>query len=100
MCSIVNTSVVKNGIKKTVNNMYYTDRIEWIRNCRNVTQKEIADYLGIKQQQYARYEKGINVMPIIYLAKICEYLNISADYILGLTDEEISCPKSKTRINS
>ncbi len=79
--------------------MYYTERIQWIRDCRNVTQKELADYLGIKQQQYARYEKGINVMPITYLPKICEYLDISADYILGLTDEELNCPKNKTRKN-
>ena len=99
MCSLVNTCVVKNDIKKTVNKMYYTERIQWIRDCRNVTQKELADYLGIKQQQYARYEKGINVMPIIYLSKICEYLNISADYILGLTDEELNCPKNKNRKN-
>ena len=81
MCSIVNTSVVKNGINMLVKSMYYTDRIEWIRNCRNVTQKEIADYLGIKQQQYARYEKGINIMPITYLAKLCKYLDISSKVI-------------------
>ena len=67
--------------------MYYTERLQWIRNCKNITQKEIAEYLGIKQQQYARYEKGINIMPITHLIKICEFLNISADYILGLTEE-------------
>jgi len=67
--------------------MYYNERIKWIRDCRNITQKELAAYLGIKQQQYARYEKGVNNMPVIYLAKICIYLNISADYILGITDE-------------
>ena len=66
----------------------YTERIKWIRDCKNITQKELADALNIKQQQYARYENGINIMPVIYLPKICEYLNISADYILGLTDEE------------
>ncbi len=70
--------------------MYYTDRIKWIRDCKNISQKQIAEYLGIKQQQYARYEKGINVMPITYLAKICKYFDVSADYILGLTDEMIS----------
>lgn len=64
--------------------MYYNQRIQWIRECKNITQKEISEYLGIKQQQYARYEKGINVMPVIYLKPICEYLNVSADYILGL----------------
>ena len=99
MCSIVNISVVKNDINKLVKSMYYTDRIEWIRNCRNITQKELTDYLGIKQQQYARYEKGINIMPITYLAKICEYLDISSDYIIGLTDEELSCPKNKLGVH-
>ena len=67
--------------------MYYTDRIKWVRDCKNISQKELASYLGIKQQQYARYEKGINIMPVIYLAKICEYLDVSADYIIGLTNE-------------
>ena len=66
--------------------MYYNERIAWIRDCKNLTQKEVANYLGIKQQQYARYEKGVNAMPVTYLPKICEYLNISADYILGLPD--------------
>ena len=70
--------------------MYYTERLQWVRDCKNVTQKEVAEYLGIKQQQYARYEKGINIMPITYLPKICEYLDISADYLQDLTDEMIS----------
>ena len=75
--------------------MYYTERLQWVRDCKNVTQKEVAEYLGIKQQQYARYEKGINIMPITYLPKICEYLDISADYLLGLTDEMISYKRKR-----
>lgn len=67
--------------------MYYTDRLQWIRDCKNITQKEMAKALGIKQQQYARYEKGINIMPITYLKPICEYLNICADYIIGLIND-------------
>lgn len=66
--------------------MYYNEKIAWIRDCKNITQTEIAKYLGIKQQQYARYEKGINVMPVTYLPKICSYLNVSADYILELPE--------------
>ena len=30
--------------------MYYTDRMKWLRDIKNITQKEIAAYLGIKQQ--------------------------------------------------
>lgn len=75
--------------------MYYTDTLKFIRETRNITQKELSNYLGIKQQQYARYEKGINIMPITYLPKICEYLDISADFILGLTEKIIPCPKKE-----
>lgn len=85
----INTCVVASDIYKTVKKMYYTERLQWIRDSKNITQKELAEHLGIKQQQYARYEKGINIMPITYLPKICEYLNVSADYILGLTDDMI-----------
>lgn len=77
--------------------MYYTERLQWIRDCKNIIQKELAEHLGIKQQQYARYEKGINIMPITYLPKICEYLDVSADYILGLTDDMMSYKKNKTK---
>lgn len=73
--------------------MYYTDRLQWVRDCRNITQKELATRLGLKQQQYARYEKGVNVMPVTYLANICRILDVSADYILGLTDSMISYKK-------
>ena len=69
--------------------MYYTERLQWIRDCKNITQKELAEYLGIKQQQYARYEKGVNVMSVTYLGPICKFLDISADYLLGLINDPI-----------
>lgn len=65
--------------------MYYNEKIAFERDSQNITQKDMADYLGIKQQQYSRYEKGINVMPVTYLPKICKRLGVSADYILGLS---------------
>ncbi len=65
----------------------YTERLLLAREKRGMSQKELSEIIGIKQQQYARYEKGINIMPITHLKKICIALNISADYILGLTKE-------------
>lgn len=67
--------------------MEYNEKMAWLRDCKNITQKEIANYLGIKQQQYARYEKGINIMPVTYLKKICKYLNVTSDYLIGLEEE-------------
>lgn len=77
--------------------MYYNERLQFVRDARNITQKEMAKALSIKQQQYARYEKGVNIMPITYLYKICEFLDISADYIIGLTDVMKPCPKSNEK---
>ena len=66
--------------------MRYNERLAWERDCQNIAQKEIAAYIGSKQQQYARYEKGINEMPVSYFIKACEYLKVSSDYILGLPE--------------
>ncbi|PHU35858.1 hypothetical protein CSX01_04420 [Pseudobutyrivibrio ruminis] len=37
---------------------------------------------------YARYERGTNELPIHHLIALCKLYNISADYILGLTDKK------------
>lgn len=89
MCSLFNTYVVK--IFKMFSwgdLMYYNEKIAYERDKQNITQKEMALRLGIKQQQYSRYEKGINVMPVTYLPKICKILNVSSDYILGLSNNK------------
>ena len=74
--------------------MYYTERLKWVRDCKNITQKEIADFLNIKQQQYARYELEENKMAYGQLIKLADYYNTSIDYILYVTDERKPYPKS------
>ena len=72
--------------------MYYNEKIQYIRESKNITQKQIAEHLGIKQQQYSRYEKGINIMPVTFLREICLFLDVSANYILDLP-EKMNYPK-------
>jgi len=43
-----------------------------IRKSRGYTQKELANLLGIKQQQYARYENGVTKMTVVMLEKILD----------------------------
>ena len=66
--------------------MYYNERIKFIRESKNITQTEMAEALGIKQTVYSRYERGQNELKVEKLTQICKYLNVSADYILGLND--------------
>ena len=67
--------------------MEYYKRIRDIRIKNNETQQQLADLLETTQQAYLKYEKGINEMPIRRIIKLCEHYNLSADYILGLTDQ-------------
>lgn len=66
--------------------MKYIKRIRDLREDNDKTQQEIADILGTSQTMYARYERGANELPIHHLIKLCEIYNVSADYILGLSD--------------
>jgi transcriptional regulator with XRE-family HTH domain len=50
------------------------------------TQQQIAEILGTSQTMYARYERGANELPIRHLLTLCNYYGVSADYILGRTD--------------
>ncbi len=65
----------------------YVKRIRDLREDHDKTQEEIADILGTSQTMYARYERGANELPIHHLIALCKYYNVSADYILGLSNK-------------
>lgn len=64
--------------------MKYIKIIKDLREDNDLTQQEVADYLGTSQTMYARYERGANEMPIRHLIKLCKLYNVSSDYILGI----------------
>ncbi|MBS7360655.1 MAG: helix-turn-helix transcriptional regulator [Oscillospiraceae bacterium] len=66
----------------------YVKRIRDLREDNDLTQTEIADLLGTSQTMYARYERGANEIPVRHIIKLCSFYNVSADYILGITDKK------------
>ena len=73
-------------------------KFERIRNMRidkNLTQKQIAEVLNVKQNTYSQYEIGTLNYPIDALIKLAEYYKTSVDYLLGLTDEKTPYPRNK-----
>lgn len=58
-------------------------RIRDLREDRDEKQKNIADYLGIKQTTYSKYELGRINIPIEMLIKLADYYNVSLDYLVG-----------------
>lgn len=63
--------------------MKYIKIIKDLREDNDLTQQQVADYLGTSQTMYARYERGANELPIRHLLKLCELYKVSSDYILG-----------------
>ena len=71
----------------------YSKRIRDLREDRDLTQQQIARVLRTSQGYYSKYELGKRALPIEHLIKLCEIYNVSADYILGFTDEPKRLPK-------
>lgn len=61
-------------------------RLKDIREDRDITQKEIADYLHIKQNTYSQYESGKRQLPIEALIALADYYHVTTDYLLGVSD--------------
>lgn len=74
--------------------MHYTQRLEDLRKDKDLKQEAIAIELKITRQQYQLYESGKRKLPIDHLIKICKFYNVSADYVLGFTDEYKALPKN------
>ncbi len=61
-------------------------RLRDLREDCDLTQKEIAEILGMSQTGYSKYETGENDIPTIILIKLADYYNTSIDYLLGRTN--------------
>ena len=64
----------------------YRTRIRNIREDRDRTQAQIGAILNKSQQGYNHIEAGRAELKIDDLIKLCEYYNLSADYMIGLTN--------------
>ena len=57
--------------------------ITLLRKEKGITQKQAAADLGISQALLSHYEKGLRECGLDFLIKLCDYYNVSSDYILG-----------------
>ena len=70
-------------------------RLKDIREDRDITQKELADYLNVKQNTYSQYENEQREISINALIKLARFYGTSTDYLLELTDEIKPYKKSR-----
>ncbi|MED0670611.1 helix-turn-helix domain-containing protein [Aneurinibacillus aneurinilyticus] len=68
-----------------------SDRLRELRKKHKLTQKDIANYLGITESGYGYYEQGRNEPSIETLRKLAQKYNVSITYLTG---EEKETPKT------
>jgi len=73
--------------------MYYYQRLRDLRNDKELNQIDIALLLETTQQQYSKYELGVQEIPTRHLIKLADFYNTSTDYILGRTNNIKPYPK-------
>lgn len=71
-------------------------RIKDLREDADITQKQLAEHLNIRQNTYSQYENGVRQVPLDILIKLAEFFDTSTDYILEITDIQKPYPKRKT----
>lgn len=69
-------------------------RIRDLREDRDLSQRELAELLGMSQTGYSKYETGENDIPIQILVRLAGIYHTSTDYLLELTDDPTP-PKKK-----
>lgn len=84
--SIQNNKTNKKGVP--MDNNILGERIKTLRIKRKISQKALAERLGITQAALSNYEKGTRQPSIDQLVSIAKGFNTSVDYLLGISNVE------------
>lgn len=71
---------------------YMYNRLRDLREDADLTQTQVANYLGMSQTGYSKYETGENDIPTQVLIRLARLYRTSTDYILGLSDRRTPQP--------
>ena len=67
-------------------NFALENRIKNLRIDSDLTQKQVAESIGITQRKYSYLETGVHPLTDEILIKLAKFYNTSIDYILKLTN--------------
>lgn len=70
----------------TYTQTHFAARLNQLLQDNRVTQDELAKYVGITRQTVSSWKDGKTVPDIESLYRICKRFDISADYLIGLSE--------------
>lgn len=62
-------------------------KLKEIRAKRNLTQQQVADYIGCSSVVYSRYESGTRQPSIEVLLRLADLFGVTVDILLGRPDQ-------------
>ena len=62
------------------------ERIIFIRESLDMSQRELADKLNVSKSTYARWETGERIIPLEHLVDLCNLAKISLDYAFSISN--------------
>ena len=72
-------------MQNTENKKYYP-RLRELRRSAGLNQTDVAELLGMQQNQYSRYERGDRELPMHLFITLAKHYNVSLDYVVGISD--------------
>lgn len=66
--------------------MYFGERLEYLRHEKKLTQKQLADKLGMSSGMISSYERSISLPDIAQLKKFCDFLmlHLHISYVIQI----------------
>lgn len=61
----------------------YLPRLRDLREDSDLTQRQVAELLGIDQRVYSTYETGKRDLPLQHLIALADFYHVTTDYLLG-----------------
>ena len=68
--------------------MYCYQRLKDLREDKDLKQESVAAVLGTTQQQYSRWERGAQEIPLHHFITLAKFYKVSLDYLAGLTNKK------------
>ena len=62
------------------------ERVRELRKSKRLSQRAVGEAIGITERNYRRYEAGEFEPSASNIVKLADLFNVSADYILGRSD--------------
>ena len=68
--------------------MGFYQRLKDLKEDADLTQKQVAELIGVSMNHYGKYERGETDIPLEKAILLAKYYDVSLDYLAGLTNQK------------